>query len=455
MGNTGAHSPETAIATFVSEATFDSIPEGAIRRAERAFVDTVGVTLAGSTRGAGKRAIALAGSEAGEITLIGDTDESAQAPLLEAIFANATAGHGLDFDDTALDATDGHPSVPMVAPLLAIGERDTVSGTALLTAYVVGFETQAALCAPISPGHYESGWHATATLGTFGATAATASLLNLSPSETRHALNIAASMASGLKRNFGTETKPVHAGMAARNGVAAARLARAGIDADPTAISGKGGFFDLYTNDTAVDPSATHELGEEWMIRSTGIDIKKYACCYYTHAAIYGTIQLLADEDIDESSVEAVHISASRGAGDAVTYDDPKTPTQAKFSMPYLIGYAIVNGTVDLAAFERSALDDPAVEAVRQRITFDVDEDRPYDWYGSSIRLETTTGEVYRRAQERPPGTHAEPLSDAELREKFEMCAARVRTGNATEDLYARLDCLRDVTDIVELTDRL
>jgi 2-methylcitrate dehydratase PrpD len=343
----------------------------------------------------------------------------------------------------------------MVAPLLAVGERERASGRELLTAYVVGFETQAYLAAPISPGHYERGWHATATLGVFGATAAIASLLDLTTDEICHALNIAASMPAGLKRNFGSMTKPVHAGQAARSGVSAAHLAAEGVDADATAISGQRGFFDLYRGEKEPDVRASQDLGDQWMLLSDGIDIKKYACCYYTHAAIYGAVQLIKNYSLSPEEIESIRIEASRGAIDAVEHDDPKSPTQAKFSMPYLIAYAVVNGTVDLDAFEEDSISDPAVEDVRKQVTFALDEERAYDDYGASVTIESAAGSVYERAQDQPPGTHDDPLTDAELREKFEMCWQVIRPEESAEAAYHRLDSLRDVDDISTITEML
>lgn len=443
---------ETELVTFITETSLSDIPEKAAEIAERAFVDTVGVTLAGSDESTGALTIELATELNGETTLIGH--ETNSSPL-EATFANATAGHTLDFDDTALVATDGHPSVPMVAPLLAIGEHESATGRDLITAYVVGFETQAYLDAPISPSHYERGWHATSTLGTFGAAAAIASLLDLSPTATRNALNIAASMPAGLKRNFGSMTKPLHAGRAARSGVHAAQLAAAGCDADHNAISGDGGFFDLYSGDATPDLDARHDLGEQWMLLSKGVDIKKYACCYYTHAAIYGATTLLEDHNLDYKTIERVRVEGSQGAIDAVEHDDPETSTQAKFSMPYLVAYALVHGTIDLEAFEADALSDPTTEAVRERVTFTADDEREYGSYGATVVVETKSGSTYERTQERPPGTHEDPLTEAELREKFEMCASNVLSDDVISTVFEQLRSLRECDDISAITETL
>lgn len=443
------HSPEEHLASFIYGLSFSDIPEDIVRTVERAFVDTIGVTLAGSDARGGSSAMKVAEQESGSSSLFGYIE---QANLPEAVFANATAGHALDFDDTALAATDGHPSVTMVAPLIAIGERERATGRDVLAGYVAGFETQAYLNASISPDHYETGWHATATLGTFGSAAATAFVLDLSAPAIRRALTIAASMPAGLKRNFGTETKPVHAGHAARSGVTAALLAADGVDADPHAVSGEQGFFDLYTGDRMPDFDVEYELGERWALRSDGIDVKKYPCCYYTHTSIYGTKQLVEQHGIESEDIVRVQIEASRGATDAAYVDNPETTLQAKFSMLYLVAYTVVNGTVDLSAFEEAALDDPAVKAVQEHVVFDADKQRSYDSYGASITVETVDGEQYERAQERPPGTHDEPLTDAELQQKFEMCATSVLLEKAAEAVYDRLNSLRTVEDVSEIT---
>lgn len=441
--------PAAKLASFIADLKYPEIPREGIRTAERAFVDTAGVTVAGKSKSPGTSAMEIAIREPGDVTLIGGNGKSS---LFAAVFANATSGHALDFDDTALAATDGHPSVPMVAPLLAIGEQNGVSGRELLTAYISGFETQAYLNAPITPGHYEGGWHATATLGTFGAAAATAKLLDLPSSSIAHALNIAASMPAGLKRNFGSDTKPVHAGHAARAGTTAALLAGEDVDANEDAIGGEKGFFDLYRGNEAPDSTALYELGDQWRIVTHGIDIKKYACCYYTHAAIYGTEVVKKDKEINPATVEQVRILASQGAADAVQHDNPISPTQAKFSMPYLIAYTLINGTVDLRAFKESIIHDQEVQALRERITFDVDSDRLYNDFGATIEIELTDGSVYKLNQDQPPGTHTNPLSDTELREKFEMCMTTQFNEPEISEIYDLLDSLREVDDISEIT---
>lgn len=161
-----------------------------------------------------------------------------------------------------------------------------------MTGFIAGFETACYLAEPISPEHYERGWHPTATFGTFGATAATCSVLGFDADATHRALAIAASMPSGLKRNFGSMTKPLHAGLAARSGVTAALLARDRFSADATPISGDDDFFDLYGGGATKTPTPP---GEPWRLRTEGIHVKYYPCCYFTYTSITATAAL-ADE---------------------------------------------------------------------------------------------------------------------------------------------------------------
>ncbi|MDQ2052535.1 MmgE/PrpD family protein [Natronolimnohabitans sp. A-GB9] len=441
----------TNLATFVAELSNDDVPDSAHRLAERAILDTIGVTLAGTSTAAADAAFGTCDATGGTTTVLG-RDET--CPLHDAVFANATAGHALDFDDVALAVMDGHPSVPMVAPMLAIGERENVSGKELLTAYVAGFETQWHVSRPISPDHYESGWHATSTIGVFGAAAAAASLLDLSPERTAHSLNVAASMPAGLKRNFGSTTKPLHAGQAARSGTTAALLAAEGATADPAAIDGRRGFFDLYRGEGDGDDGTRVEPGSKWAILEDGIDVKRYPCCYYTHAAIHAAVDLASAHDIEPDEIDGVRVVASQGAADALHHDDPDTGLEAKFSMPYLIAHAVVHRDVSLAAFDADCLENRTVQTVRERVSLEVDKDRPYDSNAARVEITTRDGDHYERLQKRPPGTHEDPLSIEELHEKFRMCADRAVADVDARAALADLDSLRSVTDVSELLSR-
>ncbi|WP_122089146.1 MmgE/PrpD family protein [Halalkalicoccus subterraneus] len=427
---------ESRLAATVAETDPDSIGDSTTELVERAFVDTVGVTLAGLSTDVG-RSVSRWRPDGGLVDLAGRAEP-------EYALALGAAGHALDYDDLSW-AIDGHPSVVLVPPILALAGETTASGREAVAAYVAGFEVMSRVAAPISPSHYEDGWHATATFGAFGAAAAAAWLLDLESEETRNALCIAASTPAGLKRNFGSMTKPLHAGFASRSGLTAGLLARDGVTADSESIGGAGGFLDLYGEPSEVEPPAGRYIDER------GIHTKAYPCCYFTHTAI-AAIQSLADEhDIDPTGVESITVEASAGADDALSHSDPETGLEAKFSMEYAVASALARDRVDLATFEEPALSDPTVERLRKRVSFRTDPDLAYDAHTSIVRIEG--GGTVERRQENPPGTYGHPLSKDRRRAKFLDCATRTLREGHAERLYENLEEFATVPSLSSLLD--
>ncbi len=435
-------SPEARLGEFVAGVEYEDLPEGAVDTVTRAVVDTVGVTLAGTTADAGRRAAATADVDpdtaaVGELLGVDGTGRP-EATALRV----GTASHALDYDDLSW-AMDGHPSVALVPPLLALAPETAATGRDLVAAYAAGFETACAVAEPVSPEHYEAGWHATATFGTFGAAAAAAHLLDLDAETTRRALTVAASMPAGLKRNFGSMTKPVHAGLCARSGVTAARLAREGVTADSRAVTGDGGFWDLYSPEAVGDFS----VGDRWRLREAGVHVKAYPCCYFTHSAIAAAAEL--GEAVDPEAVESIAVTASQGAADALHHTDPETGLEAKFSMEYTVASGFVRDRVGLETFQAEAIDHPTVQRVRERISVSVDESMPYDSHGATVRVETPEG-ANERTRTDPPGTHDDPLSEARFRAKFEECAGTVLDAGDVADYYDTLSALSEVGDVAD-----
>lgn len=437
------------LAAFVSETVVDDVPEEAVRAVERAFVDTVGVTLSGIAEPVGEKArtvFAASDKTSGENRVLGTTDRASTG---DAALVMATAGHALDYDDVTGSAW--HPSVTLVAPSLAVGERVGATGADLITAFAVGFEVEWTVSKCVLPAHYERGWHATATFGSFGAAATTSSLLGLDEEATRHALNIAASTPSGLKKNFGTMTKPLHAGLAARSGVTAALLAAEGFTAAETALGGNRGFCDLYSGDEPPSMDEWTRPGDPWALLAEGISVKKFPCCYFTHSAIAATQRLADDHDLPPEDIDEIAVIASQGAADALHYEDPDTGLEAKFSMEYTVASAVVRDRVDLDAFVDEAVDDYGVQAVRERVAFDVDSSLDSDSFQTAVEITTDDGKKHRHVQEVLPGSPDRPLSDAELRAKYDDATVHAPAGIPTDKAYDLLDRLRDVDDVETL----
>src|SRR3989304_73499 len=267
--------PTEAIAEFVVHTKAENIPAEVYGRAKRHIVDTLGVALA-SSRGPISAILGevIEGSAEGESSL---WNGRGKTKATDAAWVNGTLTHALDFDDGGVALTPMHPSAPVLPAVLALAEARNLSGMDALGAFVVGVEVECKLASLISLEHYGRGWHATAILGTLGSALASAWLLRLPPAKVRHALGIAASMAGGLQSNFGTMTKPLHAGQAARNGVVAALLAEKGFTANPTALEAEKGMSELYGFGDAVSGLRLKEaLGQPFHFSSPGVSLKRF-----------------------------------------------------------------------------------------------------------------------------------------------------------------------------------
>ena len=441
-GSGGDGRPVERLATFVSSLSYGDLSAEDVRAVERAFVDTCGVVISGMNEASTATAIETL-AEPGAVPLWGQDRGTSTAA---AALVHGVAGHSQDYDDVSWGMS-GHPSVTMVPAVLALANDREVDGKRAIEAYVGGLEAQCYLSAAINPSHYREGWHATATLGTFGAAAAAAKTLDLGPEAARNALSIAASRAAGLKSNFGTMTKPLHAGTAARAGVTAARLASGGFTASPDAVDGDGGFLELYAGEDPVTLSELPALDRPTALEAHGINVKKYPCCYYTHTSIHAAERLADEHDVDPEDVESIHVVTSPGPADALHYPNPETGLEGKFSLEYTVASAVAREHVGVEAFEDGAVADPDVQRVRERVEWEIDDSLEYNDTTVEMRMETGDG-VYTRVQDVPPGDPSNPLSDAELEAKFRRCASRVLDEDVVDRTHEQLDSLRSVDDI-------
>src|SRR5262249_40160643 len=294
--------------------------------------DSIGVMLAGASEPVAQAVRAVARAEGG-IALCTVFGTSMRTAPGWAALANGAAGHAHDLGGTNF-APMGHPSVPPLAAALAAAEAETVDGAALVLAYVIGFEIDAALGLALNPAHYTRGWHATSTIGTLGCAATAARLLALDVTQTRHALGIAASMASGVKENFGSMTKPYHAGHAAQSGVRAAQLAREGRTGSDSALDGRQGHVAAFSG-AMLPADAFDRLGSRWELTASGIAVKPYPSCALTHSAIDALLELRARDHVDPATVAAVEVGVNAVVPDVLRHSRPSNGLERKFSMPY------------------------------------------------------------------------------------------------------------------------
>src|SRR6185436_10245304 len=352
-----------------------------------------------------------------------------------ASLANGTAAHALGFDDMCFVSL-AHPSAPLVAAALAAGELARATGRALLDAWVVGFEIEGVLGRAMNPRHYTQGWHCTSTIGTLGAAATAARLLGLDREATARCLALAASEASGLKENFGTMAKPLHAGLAARNGIVAALLARSGLTASSRALEGPQGFLVAMGSERQELGDPLETLGRRWEVLETGVTIKLYPSCAGTHPALDAILDLKRQHGFTAAELDGITIGVDAVTPTILLYDRPTTGLEGKFSMPYCAAAAVVMGCVGLDTFEPEAVSDPRVRDLLPRIAMTVDPTLRADAPAltqARLTLRLRDGRTLVADADGARGYPARPATEQELTDKFRACAGRVLDSGRTD----------------------
>jgi 2-methylcitrate dehydratase PrpD len=444
------------LAQFVVGTSYDSLPEEVVTAAKRAVLDTLAVTVAGCREEAAAIITAYVRElgAAGEAGVVGSGFQTAAS---EAALANGTLAHALDYDDVSISML-GHPSAPLLPAVLAIAEKTGAPGKDIIAAFVLGFEVECKVGSAIGAGHYARGWHPTATLGTLGAATACAKLLRSDLATTRAALGIAASLAGGSRQNFGTMSKPLHAGIAARNGVVAASLAARGFTADASIIEAPLGFLHLFGVGDHDGEKAAASLGQPFDIISPGISVKLYPCCYASHRAVDAALQLQKETDIEGPRIARVEARVSRGTAIPLIHHRPRTGLEAKFSMEYCLAAALLDGRINLASFSDEALQRPQAQELLQRVEM-VEEEQGQPIVGpATVTVILDDGSQHSRRVETPRGDPKAPLTWEELVAKYRDCAAGIlpdaviaRSAEIITDLEAAAD-VGELMGIVCLT---
>jgi 2-methylcitrate dehydratase PrpD len=442
----------THLAEFVTKSRWEDCPAEAVDVARRAILDCLGVMLAGSVEPAARIVAEVARTEGGSplATVVGTP---LRTGAMWAALANGTAAHALDFDDTNF-AMLGHPSAPVLSAALAAGELAMADGRALVHAFLLGFEVETTMAGVMNPAHYEKGFHATGTLGTMGAAAAAAHLLGLDAAQTRAALAVAASQASGLKENFGTMTKPFHAGHAARSGVLSALLARDGFSASEQAIEGPQGYFAVLSAGKR-DEQVLESLGAPWKILETGVAVKPYPSCACTHSIIDSALELQRTHRIRPEQVAEVTVGVNAAVPRILIHGNPRSGLEAKFSGEFSAAAALCDGRVGIQTFRDDKTDDPAIRELMARVRLVVDPDIPGDlerhmWTRVTVRLRD--GREVAIAPRPVPGHPGLPLSMDQLREKFMDCARIVLPEDRADSVRQMVEQLDGCPDLRSLT---
>jgi 2-methylcitrate dehydratase PrpD len=392
------------------------MPVEARELAKLALVDFAGCAIAAATQPVAR--LALRQCADGAATVIG---QALRARPADAAFANATLGHAHDFDDSNM-VMGGHPSVVLYPAALAIGESQGASGSQLLDAYVVGFEVIMALARAVNFEHYEKGWHPTATLGTFGAAAAAAKLLRLDATQCAHAVGLAASMASGVKANFGTMAKPLQVGEASRRGVLCALLAADGATASAGALEGKQGFLDVYNGAGHHRAAELGTIGDGLELLRSGIKFKKYPCCGSTHAPIDAASALKVQHRLVAQDIAAVRVAMNARRRPHVDRPQVANELAAKFSVQYTVAAALADGSVGLRHFSDASIARADLQQLLARVELaDLEGGSAALAQGCEVTVRTTQGATFSLRVEDAQGRGAESYPSY-MRQKFTDC---------------------------------
>ncbi len=447
------------IGKYVTDLGIENFPPEAVEAARGAIMDCLACMLAGSSENLAEilcRYVAAEGaSPAASVVGRGFRTSTTSAALV-----NGAMAHALDYDDIT-QITKTHPTAVLLPAALAVAEEMGSSCRELLLGYMTGFEVACAVGEALSEAYYDDlGWHPTGPLGTVGAAAVASKIMGLGAERTAMALSLAASQASGLRQNFGTMTKPFHAGDAARAGVASARLVRAGFTASPDALEGRFGFIRAFSGGQGFNASEiVDNLANKCYLVESGIEIKKYPCCGSAHLALDATFSLLSQREIDPGAVDRIEVMVDFDPPRSLIHSHPASSLEGKFSMQYCLAAALLDRRVGLQSFSDEQVLRPEAQALIPRIDMRRiagNEGKPSWTEGyHEVDVYLKDGAVLRQEAHRASSGALRGVTMEDIREKFRDCALQRLPDVTVVELLCRLDRLDEEEPVSGLADLL
>lgn len=420
------------------------VPGGPRKEATRSILNWVGCALGGCRHETLERALAALNEFSGprQATVLG---RSERLDPMHAALMNGISSHVLDFDDTHLE-TIIHPAGPVASAILALAERQRVSGEDFLHAFVLGVEAECRIGKAVYPSHYDVGWHITGTAGVFGAAAAAGKLLALDERQMSWALGIAATQSSGLREMFGTMCKAFHPGRAAQNGLAAALLAAKGFTSSERALEAPRGFAHVLATERKLS-AITAGLGATFEIsRNT---YKPFACGIVIHPVIDACLQLRKEHRLAADAIERIDLRVHPLVLELTGKKTPATGLEGKFSVYHSSAVAIVRGAASPKEYTDPVVRDPAVTALRDRVRAEaqpgIREEEAY------VTITLRDGRKLERHVAHAVGSLERPMSDADLEAKFRGLADGLLTPARTEKLISLCWSVASLKDVAEL----
>ncbi|WP_406857774.1 MmgE/PrpD family protein [Alsobacter sp. KACC 23698] len=450
------------VAEFVHDAQASDLPSDVVALGKKSILDGLGLALSGSVARSGelvRRHLDDLALGDGPATVIGTNRRV--APRFAA-FANGVGVHADDYDDTQLavasDRVYGlltHPTAPALPAALAMGEAKGASGRDVMLAYHLGVEVECKIAEAIDPRHYQTGFHATATCGTFAAASAASKLMGLSTEQITRALSVAGSQSAGLRENFGTMTKPFHAGRSSESGVAAAQFADYGWTATDKILEAPRGFFRAAGG--GFDRNAIMgKLGAPWTFAEPGISIKPHPSGSLTHPGMTEMLRLIREHGIKADQVESVRVGTNSNMPNALIHHRPTNELQAKFSMEFCMAILLLEGRAGLNEFTDEVVMRPDVQAMIERVDFGVNDEAEragYHKMTTLIDIAFKDGRTISGRADFGKGSPSNPMSYEEVADKFRECVEFARFDKQkAETVVAMVRDLEDLGSIERLT---
>ena len=447
------------IGEYVTQTGLDSFPPDAVEAAKGAIMDCLACALAGSAEPLAEILSEFVNANGGvpAATVIGRGFRTSSP---EAALINGAMSHALDYDDITR-AVKGHPTAVLLPGTLALAEEVGSTGRDVLLAYMLGFEVACSVGEAMSVAYADDlGWHPTGPLGALGAAAAASRILGLDAQQTAMAISLAASQAAGLRSNFGTMTKPFHAGAACRTGVVSAKLIKSGFTAGDDALEARFGFMHAFSGGQGYDQDQVMQnLGEKCYMVESGIEIKKYPCCGSAHLALDALSQLIAKEPVEADQVEKVDVLVDFDPPRSLIHYRPQSALEGKFSMQYCLAASLLDGGVGLGSFtdgqiQRREAQEFIPKVNMRRIAGN--EGRP-SWVEAynEVEVHLKDGRVLRERADRIDTGALRGVTMDEIRDKFRDCASASLNDPSSQELLGLLDRLEEVGGLDRITELL
>jgi 2-methylcitrate dehydratase PrpD len=437
------------LAEFIVNTESSEIPDTVFEHAKVAFMDWLSVALAGMDDPLVDKLLQYADLMGGkeQATILGN---GAKRSLAQAALVNGAASHALDYDDT-LWRFLGHPTVTLFPAILSLSEFKGLSGSDVLTAYLIGLKVGSVVATCAGDDHYMSGYHGTSTIGSLASAAACSRLLRLDTQKTVFALGIAGTQAAGLKRVFGTMCKPFHAGRASEVGLMAALLADSGFTSAEDILEGPSGFFQALRG--AVDENVLDTLGKTWDIEE--LAQKYHASCHATHSPMEAAWSTFEKEDLSVSDVKSITVHSSELGLSAAFRTEANTGLEGKFCIPYCVANALLRGigSTGLQAFTEEKVNDPKIKDLMAKIT--TIQDPEMTGMDARVEVETNDGKVYSAYSDILNEVPELEEKITKIKEKFTDLCEPILGGEKTQELMQTITKMEEINDMNSLIDQL